>query len=124
MVQGGRVEQHIAANISNPYCTILMIGFAAEGTLGRRLIDGGVDRLTIKGKELPVLAKIEKIDVFSGHGDQNDLIDFVKHQDKNILKKIFLTHGEESSMDIFTEKLNQEGYPNIEKPAKGQSYFL
>ena len=63
MISGGRVEQHIAANINNPYCTILLVGYASEGTLGWRLMNGQ-KTLRIKDVEHNVLANVEKIDVF------------------------------------------------------------
>lgn len=123
MVQGGRVEYHVAANIGNPYCTILLIGYCAEGTLGWRLLNGQ-PTLTIKGEEKQVLANIEKIDVFSGHGDRNDLLNFVQMQSPDTLKNIFLVHGDAGSMESFKETLAEAGYPNVQIPAKGQSYEL
>ncbi|WP_375446358.1 MBL fold metallo-hydrolase RNA specificity domain-containing protein [uncultured Fibrella sp.] len=123
MVQGGRVEYHVAANIGNPYCTILLIGYCAEGTLGWRLLNGQ-PTLTIKGEEKQVLANIEKIDVFSGHGDRNDLLNFVQMQSPETLKTIFLVHGDAGSMESFKETLAEAGYPNVQIPAKGQSYEL
>ncbi|GAB3274732.1 MBL fold metallo-hydrolase [Larkinella harenae] len=123
MVQGGRVEQHVAANISNPYCTILIIGYCAEGTLGWRLLNGQ-PTISIKDKEEPVLAKVERTDVFSGHGDRDDLVRFVKHQSPEKLKKVFLVHGEYTSMTAFQQTLKDEGYDNVEIPTKGQMYEL
>jgi metallo-beta-lactamase family protein len=123
MVSGGRVEQHIAANINNVYCTILLVGFASEGTLGWKLMHGQ-KTLRIKDVELPVLATVEKIDVFSGHGDQNDLLKFVSKHKPERVKKVFLVHGEEESMVIFKELLEGKGYANVEMPEKGQSYEL
>lgn len=123
MVQGGRVEQHVEANIGNPYATILMIGYASEGTLGWRLLNGQ-DTISIRGKQYPVLANIEKIDVFSGHGDQNDLIKFVKMQDPEKLKSVFLVHGEQQSMADFKSKIQESGYKSVEIPLRGQTYEL
>ncbi len=123
MVQGGRVEYHVAANIGNPYCTILIIGYCAEGTLGWRLLNGQ-PTLTIKGEEKTVNANIEKIDVFSGHGDRDDLLGFVQMQDPERLKNIFLVHGEVSSMESFRDTLAEAGYPNVEIPRRGQRYEL
>ncbi|KAA6439483.1 MBL fold metallo-hydrolase [Dyadobacter flavalbus] len=123
MVQGGRVEQHVEANIGNPYATILMIGYASEGTLGWRLLNGQ-DTISIRGKQLPVLANIEKIDVFSGHGDQNDLLKFVKMQDPEKLKGIFLVHGEKQSMADFQNKIEELGYKSVEIPSRGRTYEL
>ncbi|MCA0229220.1 MAG: MBL fold metallo-hydrolase [Bacteroidetes bacterium] len=123
MVQGGRVEYHVAQNISNPYCTILLIGYCAEGTLGWRLLNGQTT-LRIRGKDEQVLANIEKIDVFSGHGDKEDLLTFVQQQAPAELKKIFLVHGEKPSMDHFKNTLQSVGYENIEIPTKGQTFEL
>lgn len=123
MVQGGRVEHHVEANIGNPYATILMVGYASEGTLGWRLLNGQ-DTISIRGKQLPVLANIEKIDVFSGHGDQNDLIKFVKMQDPDKLKAVFLVHGEQQSMADFQSKIQQLGYNTVEIPFRGHTYEL
>jgi metallo-beta-lactamase family protein len=123
MVQGGRIEHHVEANIGNPYATILMIGYASEGTLGWRLLNGQ-DTISIRGKQLPVLANVEKIDVFSGHGDQNDLIKFVKMQDPDKLKGVFLVHGEQLSMADFQGKIQEMGYSNVEIPLRGRSYEL
>ncbi len=123
MVQGGRVEHHVEANIGNPYATILMIGYASEGTLGWRLLNGQ-DTISIRGKQLPVLANIEKIDVFSGHGDQNDLLKFVNMQNPERLKSVFLVHGEQQSMADLQHKIQQIGFKSVEIPLRGQSYEL
>ncbi len=123
MVQGGRIEHHVAANIENPYATILMIGYASEGTLGWRLLNGQ-DTITIQGEKKSVAANIEKIDVFSGHGDQNDLLDFVKNQDPAALKNIFLIHGEAQSMRDFRDTLAIKGYEKVVIPERGQVFEL
>lgn len=123
MVQGGRVEHHVEMNIENPYCTILMIGFAAEGTLGYRLLNGQ-KKLEIRGKNVEVKANIERIDVFSGHGDLNDLTEFIRWQSPEKLKKIFLVHGEYQSMRSFKSHLGEQGYDHVEIPTKGQTFEL
>jgi metallo-beta-lactamase family protein len=123
MIQGGRIEHHIKANIQNPYATILLIGFAAEGTLGHQLLHGD-KTIKIGEKKMAVLANIRSIDIFSGHGDQNDLTEFVEHQDTAKLKKIFLIHGEESSMRTFKDVLEKRNYPQVCIPCKGDSFVL
>jgi metallo-beta-lactamase family protein len=100
-----------------------MIGYCAEGTLGWRLLNGQ-STLRIRGKEEQVLANIEKIDVFSGHGDQEDLVAFVRQQSPEQLKRIFLVHGEKPSMDSFKTTLESVGYDTIEIPEKGQTFEL
>ncbi|GAB4124816.1 MAG: MBL fold metallo-hydrolase [Raineya sp.] len=123
MIQGGRVEHHIKANIQNPYATILLIGFAAEGTIGHQLLHGD-KTIEIGAKKLAVLANVRSIDIFSGHGDQNDLIAFVEQQDPLQLKQIFLIHGEEEAMQVFKDVLANRGYGQVNIPNKGESYNL
>ncbi|GAA4439456.1 MBL fold metallo-hydrolase [Ravibacter arvi] len=123
MIQGGRVEHHVAANIQNPYATILLVGYASEGTLGWRLLNGQ-EHVNLKGEAVKVLANVEKIDVFSGHGDLSDLENFVKQQDPKQLKTVFLVHGEAESMLFFKSVLNGHDFPNVEMPERGASYEL
>ncbi|WP_259014815.1 MBL fold metallo-hydrolase [Emticicia fluvialis] len=124
MVQGGRIEHHIEANISNPYATILMVGYASEGTLGWKLLNGERKELSIRGQKLPVNATIMRIDVFSGHGDFKDLTNFVTSQDAGHLKKVFLVHGEHQTMNNFKITLEQSGYTQVEIPDKGQTFEI
>jgi metallo-beta-lactamase family protein len=124
MIKGGRVEHHVEKNIENPYATILMVGYATEDSVGGRLLSGDLKDLQIRNKKLAVNAKIKKIDVFSGHGDLNDLISFAENQDKNILKNIFLVHGDIEAMFNFKEILNNRGFSNIHLPEQNQSFEL
>jgi metallo-beta-lactamase family protein len=123
MISGGRVEQHIADNISNTYATILLIGYTAEGTLGRSLL-AGTDMIVVKDREYKVNAQIRKIDVFSGHADQTGLIEFVKQQKPTKLRKIFLSHGEEESMLEFSSILNGLGFSDVILPQKEETFEL
>ncbi|MEH0154287.1 MBL fold metallo-hydrolase [Limibacter armeniacum] len=123
MMEGGRIQHHIRANMENSYCTILMVGYSAEGTLGNRLLNSN-GNIRIGTREYPIKANIEQTDSFSGHGDIHDLLKFVRQQDKVQTKKIFLVHGEGSSMEDFKSTLNKEGYNQVEIPEKGQKYQL
>jgi metallo-beta-lactamase family protein len=122
MLEGGRIQDHLYYNISNYYCTILFIGYSAKGTLGHRLLRGD-PYVHIRDRELAVYATIKKTDLLSGHGDHDDLIDLVKHQEKTKLKQVFLVHGELESMNAMATELNAEGY-NAIIPEKGISYDL
>jgi len=124
MIAGGRVEHHVLTNLANPYATILLIGFAAEGTLGNRLLKGMRSLSISKDQEIPVMATIKSIDVFSGHGDLDDLLEFVQYQSADRLKKIFLVHGEYESMEAFSQDLQQRGYPHVEIPKWGDEFEL
>jgi metallo-beta-lactamase family protein len=123
MITGGRVEKHIADNISNSYATILLIGYSAEGTLGRQLLAGS-ETIKVKDREYKVNARIRKIDVFSGHADQLGLLSFIKNQQIGKLKKVFLTHGEEESMLEFSQEIQKLGFNEVILPAKNETYLL
>lgn len=122
MLEGGRIQDHLYHNISNYYCTILFIGYCAKGTLGHRLLRGD-PVVNIRHRELSVFATIKQTDLFSGHGDHDDLVDFVGQQDKDRLKQVFLVHGETTAMDSLSESLKEKGY-RVEIAEKGKVYIL
>ncbi len=122
MMEGGRIQHHVAQNLENPYCTIMMVGYSAEGTLGHKLMNG-MKTVKIGKREVSISARIASTDAFSGHGDQNDILQFVHAQDPALLKKIFLVHGEPQSMDDFCNIITEEGY-QVEIPEKGTSFTL
>lgn len=119
MAEGGRILHHLAHNIGNPKNLILFVGYAAEHTLARRIMDGN-ERVNIFGEEYEVGAKIKKMDYFSGHADQKELLDYLRLNQQNKLKNIFLVHGEEDMALPFREKLLQKGYKNVQFPASGE----
>jgi metallo-beta-lactamase family protein len=123
MIKGGRIEYHIRRNIENPYATILIVGFAPEGTLSHSLLTG-VDMIKNDGKDYKVLAKVERTDIFSGHADMHGLMAYVKQQLTTVLRGIFLVHGDWEAMQGFANTLGSEGYENVFTPAKGDSYEL
>ena len=122
MLEGGRIQDHLYYNIQNYYCTILFISYCAKGTLGHRLLRGD-PVVHIRDREMSVYATIKQTDTLSGHCDHGDLMDLIKHQDKNNLKKIFLVHGEERSIDALKEDLEQSGY-QVFIPEKGEIFEL
>jgi len=122
MLEGGRIQDHLYYNISNYYCTILFIGYCAKGTLGHRLLRGD-PVINLRHRELSVFATIKQTDLFSGHGDQTDLINFVKQQNPEKIKKIFLVHGEITAMEAFQSALCDESY-TVEIAEKGKTYLL
>ncbi|MEO8232301.1 MAG: MBL fold metallo-hydrolase [Ignavibacteriota bacterium] len=119
MAEGGRILHHLAHNIGNPKNLILFVGYAAEHTLARRIMDGD-EKVNIFGEEYVVGAKIKKMDYFSGHADQRELLDYLRLNDVNKLKNIFLVHGEEDMALPFREILLQKGFKNVQFPASGE----
>lgn len=102
MCEFGRVLHHLRNNIENPANMILIVGYQAENTLGRKLVEGQKS-VKIFGETKRVKARVEVVDAFSGHGDRSDLIDYVSHIQN--LKKVFLVHGEESQGLTFAQIL-------------------
>ncbi|QJD97834.1 MBL fold metallo-hydrolase [Mucilaginibacter robiniae] len=122
MLEGGRIQDHLFYNIQNYYCTILFIGYCAKGTLGHRLLRGD-PIVHIKDRELAVYATIKQTDLFSAHGDHDDLVNTVKQQKADELKQVFLVHGEYNSMEALSVALQQDNY-QVTIPEKGKSYTL
>jgi len=124
MAEAGRVKHHIANNIAKPSTTILIIGYCSPTSLGARIQQPGLKEISILGEIRPVNARIERIDAFSGHGDYNEMMDFLECQDREVVRQIFLVHGEYKSQQIYCEKLEQEGYRNVTIPAQLEEFEL
>jgi metallo-beta-lactamase family protein len=122
MLEGGRIQDHLYENIQNFYCTILFIGYCAKGTLGHRLLRGD-SIVKIRSRELSVFASIKQTDCLSGHADHHDLVNMISAHDNQSLKKIFLVHGDLSSMQALEADLVGKGY-QVEIPSKGDSFAL
>lgn len=123
MMQAGRIKHHLYNHIEDERNTILVVGFCAEGTLGRRIRDGA-EEIKIFGEEKKINARVIVMDSFSAHGDEQEMVDFLSCQDKNKLKKIFLVHGEIERQEKFRDRLIAEGYKKIEIPVLDQTYKL
>ncbi|MDT0556155.1 MBL fold metallo-hydrolase [Patiriisocius hiemis] len=103
MITGGRVLTYIKQLIDEPSTTILMVGYQAEGTRGRQLLEGAHE-LKFFGKFYPVKAKIEHIESLSAHADQNGILDWLS-EIKNVPENTFLIHGEPTSLQALRVKL-------------------
>lgn len=118
MCTGGRIKHHLRHNISRPESTLLFVGYQAEDTLGRHIVDGE-DPVRIHGKWYPVKAKIEQISGLSAHADHDDLMDWVDHFSAPP-KRIFLTHGEVKAAEHLARSItDRHGYA-VEVPAYEQ----
>jgi metallo-beta-lactamase family protein len=101
MCEAGRIRHHLKHNLWDPKNSIVFVGYQAEGTLGRALIDG-VKEVKLFGETVIVAAEIHNLEGFSGHADQNGLLDWLGGFQK-IPKQIFLVHGEEQSTIDFAK---------------------
>ncbi len=120
MCEGGRVLHHLKNNIENPQNIILITGYQAEDTLGRKIQDG-ISPVKIYGKEYKIRAQVKTLHEFSAHADQNDLSSYIAHV-KN-LQRLFLVHTELPQATVFKE-LMEKSYPllPVEIPTMGQSF--
>lgn len=122
MCEVGRIKHHLKHHLWDPNSTILFVGYQAPGTLGRRIVDGE-KRVKIFGEEIAVNARIEYIEGYSGHADQEWLMNFV-YLFITKPKHIFLVHGEPTGQEILKSKIVDEiGLP-VTIPEYGQTYTL
>ena len=123
MCECGRIVHHIANNISDPRNTILIVGYMAENTLGRRIRDGA-RVVKIMGEEYNVLANVEQINAFSAHADYEEATKWLKSIDTSRLKKIFMVHGEKDAQEFFKKHLEEHGFPDVQIVKYGESYEI
>lgn len=122
MCEVGRIKHHLKHNLWNPKSTILFVGYQAPGTLGSKLVNGE-KKVKIFGEEIAVNARIEYIEGYSGHADQEWLLNFI-YSFIQKPKQIFLVHGEPESQEVLKEKiLETTGIPVI-IPDFGETYEL
>ena len=130
MCEAGRILHHLRFKIHNERNTILIVGYMAQNTLGRRIEELGLDyeRSGRRGeaplvkffnKEYPLRARVAKIGGFSGHADKAEMLRFLKQSNLRI-KKIALVHGEETQALHFADSLRSEGYA-VTVPRRGET---
>jgi len=122
MAEAGRVKHHIANNISNWRNTILLVGYCSPTSLGARIQEQGLRFISIFGETHEINARIRSIDAFSGHGDYSEMIEFLDCVDKDVLRKVFLVHGEYEVQKAYKQRMLDKGFRNIEIPALGQEF--
>ena len=122
MCDVGRIKHHLKHNIWNPKSTILFVGYQAPGTLGYEIVNGA-KKVTIFGEEFAVNARIEYIEGYSGHADQEWLMNFV-YSFYNKPKHIFLVHGEEESQEVLRDKIIEGTGIGVSIPEYGETYEL
>jgi len=130
MCEAGRILHHLRYKIHNAKNTVLMVGYQAQNTLGRRILDLGLkyEKSGRKGappvvkffnKEYPLKAHVVRLGGFSAHADKKEMLHFLKKSNLKI-KKIALVHGEEDQILSFAESLKKEGFTVI-VPKLGES---
>ena len=107
MCTGGRIKHHLKHNIWRKECSVIFVGFAAEGTLARKIIDGAKE-IRLYGETVQVNAQIYTINGFSAHADRQELLDWLEHA--GTPRQVFLVHGDyEKSMSVMEKDLKKRG---------------
>ena len=106
MCNAGRIQYHLQNNLYKPEASIIFVGYQAEGTLGRRIVDGR-KQVKIYGEDIAVKAQVHTLGGFSAHADKNGLINWLK-TNTNPNAKVYVVHGEEESSQSFSELVQSE----------------
>jgi len=122
MCEAGRILHHLRNNIEDPRNTILITGFQAENTLGRKLVDK-LPEVRIFGEPMRLRAEVETLNELSGHADQHELLAWMQPMAKN-LKKLFLVHGEPSQSVALAQAIRERYGLEAVIPARGQTAEL
>ncbi|MBQ8044044.1 MAG: MBL fold metallo-hydrolase [Clostridia bacterium] len=122
MCEAGRIKHHLKHNLWRPESTILFVGYQAEGTLGRRILSGE-KTVKIFGEEIGVHAEIRKLNAFSGHADQNGLLNFIDGFTKKP-KRIFLVHGEYEGQQVLAQVIKSRFGIDTVIPERSEKYYL
>lgn len=121
MCEAGRIRHHLRNNITDPKNTILIVGFMAQNTLGRKIVDKH-RFIKIFNKMYPLRAEVTVLNSFSAHADRDELLNFIKPIKG--LKKVFVVHGEEGQAMALANTLREWKKFKVEVPAEGDSFDL
>ena len=122
MCDAGRIKHHLKHNLWREESSIVFVGYQAQGTLGRQIIDGK-KQVRIHGEQIAVNAQIHNLDGFSGHADQNALLHWFDSF-KQKPKKVFLVHGEPEGIEVFKNMLLERYDIEVYTPEYNQSFDL
>lgn len=123
MCEAGRILHHLRNNVADPRNTILIVGYCAPHTLGRRIVERERE-VRIFGEPHPLRAHVEVMNAYSAHADQPELVEFVEHLDADRLERIFLVHGEPAGQLPLGDALVAAGYARPVAPSRGESVEL
>jgi metallo-beta-lactamase family protein len=121
MCEAGRIQHHLVRNIGDPFTTILIVGYMAEHTLGRRIRDREGE-VKILGQWYKLKANVQTIDAFSAHADYAEMGAWLDAVDTSRLKKIFMVHGEGSAQTEFKKYLAGKGFKDVDIVEYGKTY--
>ncbi len=119
MCEAGRIQHHLRNNIEDERNTILVVGFMAENTLGRRLVERE-PTVKIFGDEFTLAARVVKLNAFSAHADQDELVSWISHFNREQLQHLYILHGEYDQSEALAHALGGLGLNEIAIPERGE----
>ena len=123
MCEAGRIRHHLKHNLWRENCMVLFVGYQAEGTLGRSLLDGGLKTVKLFNEEVAVNAKICAMPGKSGHADQAGLLDWLAHFEEKP-RRVFVNHGEDSVVTSFAGLIHEKLGIQTTAPYSGTVFNL
>jgi metallo-beta-lactamase family protein len=123
MCEAGRILHHLANNIEDPKNLILIVGYQADDTLGKKLVDRW-ESVRILGEEYALKAEVVVLNSFSAHADHNDLLQYIGQLNPKRLKEVFLVHGEKVRAEKLAVGLKEKGIDRVEIPERGMTVEL
>jgi metallo-beta-lactamase family protein len=123
MCEAGRILHHLKNNIEDPANTVLIVGFMAEHTLGRKLLEKHQE-VNIFGEPYRVRAQIEKINAFSAHADYQEIMEYLGKMDRSHLQETILVHGEPDALTALRGRILSDGAKNVRIAETGKRYTL
>ncbi|MDP2303878.1 MAG: MBL fold metallo-hydrolase [Ignavibacteria bacterium] len=123
MAEAGRILHHLANNIQNPNNIVLIVGYSAEHTLGRRIVEREPD-VKIFGEEYKLNAEVIVLNSLSAHADSNELTDYCSNFDRSKMQNIFLVHGDFDQQEKFKKRLQEIDFKNVIIPSRTEEFIL
>jgi metallo-beta-lactamase family protein len=124
MCEGGRVLHHLRRAVDDDRNGILIVGFQAEGTLGRRIAERR-PRIRIFGIECDLRAEVQVLEGFSAHAGRDELLEYAEETRRmGKLRDVILVHGELPAQRALRAQLEAHGFPSVRIPARGESIRL
>ena len=123
MAEAGRIQHHLLNNIEDSRNTVLLVGFQAENTLGRRIAEKQ-PKVRIFGEEYFLRAEVETLAGFSAHADHSELMDWATAMNLREVREVFLVHGEPAAQSALARALREAGAPRVRAPGQGEVFEI
>ena len=121
MAEAGRIQHHLANNIEDPRSTVLIVGYQAENTLGRRIAERQ-PKVRIYGDEYTLRADVQILPAYSAHADHGELMEWAGAMHLDKVQDIFLVHGETEAQTALAQSLQGAGAPRVRAPKQGEVF--